>query len=234
MQDPRRIDFNLVMSRKGANDKLDTLHDEIEACDYVCLTDAISNTGNGGELAMEHLGKDAADAMQFGEQKKYRLQVLKDEWGNTPQPGDTVKRITHKPWRDRQGRKLRSSAISAMKRRGDYKAKYEIVREYTIDEKGCVEMPFEDAGHFLTEYGVHFETGYALTGRKELSGGPCKAPNGSMMHVHYWRYQEAPPWVYSQLSKIETKKGKLKRGRKEPKKEEPKKEEPKIDTSAEQ
>lgn len=199
-----RIDYNAILSQTTAVSRIEALEREIEKCDYICLTDAIAGMKLGGNLLFEYLGKNEYEAMLSGNVRKYRIRILQDEWGNKPKPGDKIVRTIQKHHRDKAGRKMRINHVNDMRRRGTYKKEFITERVYVIDDKGCIECPFEDAGWFLSEYGVHFESEprMAICGRKELSGAPCKCPDGTLKHVRYWRYEEAPPWVYDKLPSL--------------------------------
>lgn len=197
-----RVDYNAITAQKTAVGKHEALEREIAKCDYVCLTDAIVSMNAGGAMVFEYLEKEEKERLYTGNPRKFKLRVLRDEWGNEPKPGDKVVRKIERQYRDKAGRKLRINHIHDLQRRGLFEKDFVIRREFEVDEKGCIECLFDDAGHFLLEFGKHFESGMAICGRKELSGGPCRAPDGSMKHVWYWRFDEAPPWVYDKLPSL--------------------------------
>jgi hypothetical protein len=207
MEYEQRIDFNRCLDHRTLDGKLTAFDKEIERVGYVCLTDAIAHRGSGGEYLLEMLGDEYKD--RAVEPRKWKLKVLCNEWGDILKPGDIVERKVTRQFRDRAGRKLRSRAVNQMIIRGGYEKAFVQTFRFEVDEKGCIECDFESAGDFLMDYGVHFETKEGLGGRRELSGGPCKAPDGSMKHVRYWRYEEAPPWVYDKMPSL-TKKRKRK------------------------
>lgn len=215
----QRVNYHHIISPRTIDQRLEALDAEIKRVDYVCLTDAISHMGQGGEMMFEALAEDHRQKVNTGKQRTFKIRVLRDQWGNEPSPGDVVKVKRQKPYRDRAGRKLRSRAINDMKRRGTFDKAFIEIAEYVIDTDGCITCNFEDGGHLLLEFGVHFESREALCGRRELSSGPCKvldengrgmqaeddegkprydeagAPVPLMKHVWYWRYEEAPPWT---------------------------------------
>lgn len=201
-----RINYAYITAPRTMDAKLEALDNEIERVGYICLTDAIAAYDYGGALMFATFDKSPPT-------EKYRIRVLKDEWGNPPKPGDKVTRQIEKPRYDRAGRKLRGRAVNDMKRRGIWEKKYIETREWEIDQFGCIELGWEDAAWLLQSYGVSFETKEGICGRKELSGGPCKAPSGDMLHVHYWRYEEVPPWVEVKPIKQASSDDKPKRGR---------------------
>ena len=119
----------------------------------------------------------------------WKILVLRDEFGNIPNPGDVVVKVNKKPM------KRGTKPISSKERNmaildGSYSEKFENRIEYVVDEKGCIECSFTDAVHFLNLWGVHLKTGRTMTTKKEHSTDPCEAPGGRMLHVHYYRYME--------------------------------------------
>lgn len=194
-----RINYFDVVARKTATDRMQALLAEIEKADYICLTDAIVHMNQGGAMMLPWLADDEINGLRSGRPRKFKIQVLRNEWGVTPPELKTVERKITRPLKDSAGRPLTSRMIADMKRRGDFEKRYIETRVFPIDEKGCIECTYEDAASFLQDYGVHFESGVAICGRRETSSGPCKAPDGQQRHVWYWRYKEAPPEVYERL-----------------------------------
>jgi len=199
------INYAYIVAPRTLDARLEALDRELERVSYISLTDAISYSRSGGALVMETLAAENPS-------RKFKIQVLKDEWGNVPKPGDIVTRKIQKKMVDRAGRKLRGNAVNDMKRRGTFDKKYIDVREFVVDDKGCIECDYDDAGWLLATYGVHCDSDAAMGGRREFSKAPCEAPDGQMMHVHYWRYKEAPPWLYSELPDLTKTEPKKKRG----------------------
>jgi len=207
------VDYARIRHGKTSDERLRAVQEEAQRCEFVSLTDLYTHYDDGGAMMAEYLGADHKQRSNMGQQRMWTIQILQDEWGNKPKPGDVYLREVNKQFRDIAGRKLTGSAINDAKRRGTFRRDFVDVREYVIDERGCISCSFDDAGWMLSEYGVRYDDhGIAICGRRELSGGPCKAPDGSMKHVHYWRYCEAPPWVYESLPKL-NKDGEPKRAR---------------------
>lgn len=201
--DRPRVDYNAIVTQRTLDGRIEAMMREIEKSGYVCLTDAISHYEFGGALMLERLMRDHEDKMPTGEQRRWKLFVMRDEWGNAPKPGEKIVRAVMRKRVDAAGRKMRSRAINDMKRRGTYDKQFVHKREFVVDDKGCIECTIDDAAWFLMEYGVNFESPTeALCGRREISGSPCRAPDGSFKHVWYWRYYEAPPWVYDKMPSI--------------------------------
>jgi len=190
-------------------DEIDSLGEHImEECakdEPPFLSDLILNIDKGGQAIMIALGEREVREAQMSDPDRFRwkIQVLCDEWGNKPQQGDVVTRVANKNLYKRAGIPTSSKEISRSKIDGSYSKRFEDRYDYVVDDKGCVECGFTAAGYFLNVYGVHAVTKYSLTTKPELSGGPSKAPNGDMIHVHYWRYKEMDAAAYEALSEIE-------------------------------
>ena len=197
-----RIDYNAIWSQRTEDGKWDALENEVERVGHVCLSDTLTHLSSGGYMMLEWLGKQEEQNMRAGTEMRWKIRAIQDEWGNEYKPGDKVVRKITKPYRDKAGRKYRSNAINDFKRRGVYDKMFVEKREFIVDDKGCIDCSYDDAAFFLTEFGTHYASGEALCGRRELSSGPCKAPDGSEKHVRYWRYSEAPQDVYDNLPSL--------------------------------
>lgn len=209
-----RINYPVLAQIRNGSQRAEALEQEIAKCDYLCLTDCFANPELGGPLTLQWLDEEAKRDAPSGRMRKFRIRVLRDEWGNQPPDITSVERVITLPLITRDGKQLSSRVLNDMRRRGDFERRYIVRRKYDLDEKGCFEAGYEDAGWFLSTYGIHFDSKIALptNGRRELSASPCRAPDGSMKYIWYWRYEEAPPWVYDELPVLGTK-DKPQRGR---------------------
>jgi hypothetical protein len=197
-----RVDYGVINAARTENQRLELLEQEIERVGYICLTDALVHPDQCGSLMLAWLQNEETRNMRSGTQRKWMIKVIRDAWGKELKPGDFVTRKIMLPLKDRAGRLLTSRVLNKMRQRGAFDKTFIEERKFKVDEKGCIECSYDDAVYFLVDYGVHFETRHAITGRREMSSGPCKAPDDTMRHVWYWRYEEAPPWVYSRLKKL--------------------------------
>jgi len=177
---------------------------ECERTEPPFLSDLILGISDGGQAIMIGLGdrEKRELEMQDGDRFRWKIKVLRDEWGNKLQPGDVVERVVMKGLYKRDGIPVASTEMSRAKVDGSYKDRFENRYRYTVDDKGCVECGFTAAGYFLNVYGVHAITGYSLTTKPVHSTEPSKAPNGQMLHVWYWRYSETDAAMYDALPKI--------------------------------
>ena len=209
----KRIDLGAILNHRKREDKIRSIMDQVNDLEYVCITDPISEPDRGGGLVMEVLGNEEKQRIeQRRDTRKFRIQILRDAWGNPPVPGDIFKIRKERPKKTLDGKKIHGRILQRMKVSGAYEKEFVYYSEYPIDEKGCIETNFEDGGSLLYDYGVHFETNLGICGKREVTKEPCKAPNGQMLSVWYWRYKEAPPWIYETLPVL-TKSEKKKRGR---------------------
>jgi hypothetical protein len=210
-----KIDYAKIAQQPTVAARKKTALEEIKRVDYVCMTDAMMETNRGGQFIMQLCGESEKETLLRGQvPRKYKIRAIKDEWGNLYYPGDVIKRRIEKPKRDIDGNKYTNRALKQMRTSGEYEEMFVYYNEYTVDEKGCIEAMFEDAGYFLGNYGVHYETNFAICGRKEFTRDPCKAPDGQKLHIHYWRFKEMPPEVYETLPRLERPTEPKKRGRK--------------------
>lgn len=178
--------------------------DECAKSEPPFLSDLILNIDKGGQPIMIALGAREQKELQMQDKDRFRwkIKVLCDEWGNKPQPGTIVTRVVMKGLYKRDGIPTSSKGMSRAKVDGSYSSRFEDRYDYEVDDKGCIECGFTAAGYFLNVYGVHSVTGYSLTTKLEHSTGPSKAPDGKMLHVHYWRYKEMDAAMYEAEPKI--------------------------------
>jgi len=146
------------------------------------------------------------------ERLRWKIQVLRDEWGNVPQPGDTVTRRVLKNLYLRDGIPASSADMSRAKINGTFAQDYEEHYTFRVDDKGCISCGFTTAANLLNTYGIHSDTRRPITKKQELSGAPSQAPNGDLLHVHYWRYREVRREEYEALPSLGTTDATPKRG----------------------
>jgi len=166
-----------------------------------CLAELILNLKKGSQHILIELGRllerrNTPDAQRY----KWRLLVLKDEWGQPPVPGEKVIRKISLPLKDAAGPPISSHDISVDVANGTYDKKYKETVEFEIDEKGCITCEFDHAMAFISTWGVHPVTRINV-GRhaQEFSTEPVDCPLGGKRHVHYWRYKEVTPEEYERL-----------------------------------
>ncbi len=202
---------------------IDNFLDSCTADNPPFLSDLIANPDTGGiavSIALEarllEMGRSGQDIF------KWKIQVLCDEWGNKPQPGDFVtvkhqKNIYKKPGKPTPGHEMNRAKID-----GSFEKKFRNVVKYEVDKKGCISVGRDDATYFIQAYGVHPDTNFAMPHGKpqntigrdrqqELSQRPQNTPSGDMMHVWYWRYKEIEKDAYEKLPNLK-KDGSQKRG----------------------
>jgi len=170
------------------------------------LSSCITGFDQGGVYWMEALALQYEQEHDIGDDKKrtlWKIQVLCDEWGNKPIPGEYVTRKIQKPLEHAPGKPLTSMEITIDKMNGVYDDKWTRSVKYKIDAKGCISVRFSDASYLLNVFGIHGKSGSRMSQHtKPHSGDPVKAPNGNMIHVHYWRFKEVDREMYAALPKI--------------------------------
>ncbi|MCK5610766.1 hypothetical protein KAR91_53330 [Candidatus Pacearchaeota archaeon] len=201
-----RLDADEVKKRTDKTDRREYIHEQIAACkkgEAIQISDLIVNAGKWGGAALICLSQDAKSKRDDDEQQmRWNIKVKRDEWGNELGPGDVVLRKTQKILKDRSGHLISPMEMSRALQDGSYDKRFVKVKEFKIDNYGCIECNFEDAVHFLNIWGLHCETGRALTTKKETSKEPVNAPNGQKLHCHYWRYQEMTEDQYAKLPEL--------------------------------
>ena len=202
-----RLNSEEVKKRRQKSARREYIQDVIsKKCtetDPIQLSDLIVNAGNWGGSALVVLGGNHRESIGDGETPMmWKIRVVRDEWGNKLTQGDKVYRRTQKSLKDREDQLLSPAEMSRALQDGSYDERFLKVKEFKVDKKGCITCNFEDAVHFLNIWGMHSETGRALTTKKELSREPVDAPNGQKLHCHYWRYREMTEEQYKALPEL--------------------------------
>lgn len=164
------------------------------------LSDIYVRLNQGGQallIALEHL--EMQENRVGGHPFTWTIQALRDEWGNVPQPGENIERITPINRKNRKHHPVSAGELNAAIVDGSFSERFEQITRYPVDQKGCFRCTFHDAGYFLFNWGVHFRTGHGMCGKEEFSREPVKTQDGQNMHVWYWRYKEIPASMYDQL-----------------------------------
>jgi hypothetical protein len=196
-----RINYHVVSSIRSNAERHRAIKMELARAKYVCITDAIMNRKRGGNYVLEHLDVENKEGMydpdtrfhNRNNRRTWKIKALCNEWGEPYKPGDMVIWTENLPYKDDLGRKVSGRDVNAAIIRGEghlYKRKQGL----EVDENGCIECDYAQAATLLQGYGVHYETGFAICGKREKMRDKCEAPDGTMKHVHYWRFKEVPPW----------------------------------------
>jgi hypothetical protein len=205
-----KIDMSEVRRRNSNFDDLNVYIDDFLSIkcspdDPPFLSDLLVEAENGSIPVLQALEQNWEEQREFPEQQfRWNIQILRDEWGNEPSPGDIIYRKIRRPLDKRLGKPIPSSKLSMMKRNGTYKKKFIHEVPYKVDEKGCISVSFRDAAFFLNVFGVHSESNEPLSRSHvdPMSTEPVDTPCGDKLHVWYWRYQEASKEQYAELPKI--------------------------------
>lgn len=144
------------------------------------------------------------------DEPKYILEVLRDEWGNVPSPGEYYIRYEEKPLTQKNKKIIPSDKLSIWKRQGVYKERMMRKRKWKVDEKGCIRVSAKHALYFLSKYGVNGKTGGIMSyyGRPH-SREPVPVPGNAnhKLHVHYLRFREVEKSEWEAMPKREKTKG---------------------------
>ena len=185
----KHIDYNMISNTRGMNEKMQRLEEEIDRCEYVCLTDALDQRERGGQLALLFLDDELKFDKRDDGPRMWRLRVLRHADGKPVKPGDKIVRRIPRPLKDRAGNKINSRSVNRMIQSGEYERNYVRKKTFVVDRDGCISCSYQDAGYFLTSFGVHYTTGFAICGKREVSGGGGKAKA-----TWNWLYVEEVPW----------------------------------------
>lgn len=176
---------------------------KFKADDPPYLSDVYVNLVDGGQTALIALDRQEKSQMRPGGHPfTWKILVRRDEWGNPPSPGDKIRRVIPINRKDEDSRPVSPKVFNSARVDGSFANRFEEVREFVVDSKGCITCGFQDAGYFLFNWGIHHKTGYGLSNKPEYSSEPVHppgAPEGTMMHVHYWRYSEVDAEDYEKL-----------------------------------
>lgn len=196
------FDLNQFRSIVDRNEKIDAIKSALYQApedDPPYLSDLIVSDDDAITVALSDMEQEAMRTRRDG--LTWRLLVIRDEWGNVPQPGEAIDRIIPINRKTRDGKPVSAKDINRAMVDGSYSKKYEDNRSYTIDEKGCISCSFSDAVYFLKHWGIHGKTRTGITYHPEHSQEPCIAPNGQKLHVWYWRFAEVDNAEYAKLGK---------------------------------
>jgi hypothetical protein len=192
---------------KDLNGYIDNiLNNQCSPDDPPYLSDLIVGFNQGGVFLMEALGEkfvddvDMPDTLRF----KWHLQVLRDEWGNPPNPGDVVTRRIQKPHKHGEGKPCTADEINFDIMNGEYEKKWIKKIPFEVDKKGCITVGFSTAVSLLRQFGIHGKSGHNMSIHVvEHSGDPVPCPDGQMRHVWYRRFKEVDKEEYSKLPEIQ-------------------------------
>jgi len=205
-----RIDFsvfNTYNTKEALHDYCEKIARNMDFDDPICLSDCLAGHDDGGQLLRIKIAEyDSECTFLQIPRPTWRIKVIRDEWGNPPNPGDKIGRRYKRPLtKERNGETIPYSGdeLSKMIAMGTYEQKFHTYKYFTVDEKGCIECTFHDAIYFLNLWGIHFSTGMRLTSKEEHSTEPVECPDGQERHVWYWRYKECPNDIYNKLPILE-------------------------------
>ncbi len=194
----------LAISNRDLNNYIDAELAKCEPDTPPALTDLIISEQEGGLQVLQALEAYYKDLHIPDEQRfKWKLIVMRDEWGNVPQPGEDYILQLKKPYKHANGKDVTIGQINIDKATGLHDEKW--IREvpYKVDAKGCITCTYDHAMIFLRRSGVHYKTGKGgppLSMHKDPhSPEPAKCPDGSQKHKWYWLVKEISAADYEAL-----------------------------------
>lgn len=132
---------------------------------------------------------------------RWRILVLRDEWGNEVKPGSSVIRPIPINRIKRDGDLVTPRELSKARRDGSF-ARYEYLKAFPVDARGCFTCDFDDAVYFIHNWGFNRKTKTAVTKKPEYSYEPVDLRDpakGMKKHIRYWRYAEMDKEDYAKL-----------------------------------
>jgi hypothetical protein len=169
------------------------------------LSDLLADRGGNGGIVNREIGFSEQAKLQGMDLESilmFRIQYIRDEFGNDPVPGEYAYHKSIKFSKRLEPMAKRTLA----KQRGTYEQEFLDIRKYKIDEKGCFKCPFESAVYFLINHGLHAITGIPLNSKEEVTRNAWKSHDGkTMRHIWNWRYREMTDELYRGLPVIKSK-----------------------------
>lgn len=187
-----RFDLNSIRGIDNKNLRSKVVKDFLNKCtpdDPPLLSDLLADKGSYGGVVIREIGFQEQERMQFfpDDVYKFKIKVIRDEWGKELKPGDKVYHKSMKPNKRLADNDMKANA----KRMGTYEKDFLNVRAFEIDKDGCITCRFESAVYFLNNYGIHALTDMPVTNKQELSRNASKDKSGKLTrHIWYWRYKE--------------------------------------------
>ena len=198
---------NLASNSRDLNNFMDAFLAKCSPDDPPYMSDCLVAFNNGGVHVMEaleakHINDQSIDR-PFEQRFRWKLQCIRDEWGQPVKPGDVIEHIIHRSPEHGPGKPMTSGEISELKMNGFYERDWVTRIPYKVDEKGCITCGYVATSYFLQKYGIHGKTGAIISHHKvPNSADPQEAPKEGMKHVHYWRFKEVDTGDYEQLAVI--------------------------------
>lgn len=198
---------HIASNSRDLNNYIDGLFAKCTPDDPPYMSDLLLGFNAGGVHVMEALEarfkEDQSIERPMEQRFRWKLKVLKDEWGQPVKPGDTVEHVVHRSPNHGKGKPMTSGEISVLKMNGFYERDWVTRIPYVVDEKGCITCGFVATSYFLQKFGIHGKTGAIISHHKvEHSGDPQVAPKEGMKHAWYWRFKEVDAEDYGKLAVI--------------------------------
>jgi len=144
-------------------------------------------------------------ALREDKRELYYLKVIRDEWGNDPHPGDKVRRKFKRSLKTKgpEPVPIPVQTLNTWKRAGVYDERRYYYTDYEVDKKGCIKVNAADAEYFLSNWGVHSDSGMPISYHPiPHSEDPAPCPAGGKLYVWYYRFEEVDASKYAQLEPI--------------------------------
>lgn len=200
------IDFSKIAAQTGRDYKTRAILSEVDrvGINNVMISDCLVNVDRDGLMVMRTLHNHFMQNRDLF----YKIHVIQDLWGNPVKPGQKIEWKAGMKKRDPFGKKYSIQQIKNFQRRGELR-QIEIWHNATVDDKGCINVSFEDAAILLSERGVHYLSKEPITTMPEKSKITIDPKTNKPVKPvqFFWLYEEVNLEDYVNLPSL-TKKSK--------------------------
>lgn len=207
-----KIDFQKIKDLRGSKAKEEYCTGLVSAMtqrDVCSLSEVLANLDVGGGPVCVALSNDERMKRDMESPTlKWKLFARCDDWGTPYAPGDSVKYTTPKNMKDSKFHPVGASVINAAITDGSFSERFQNVKEFKVDSKGCIEVPYTVAMFFLKHYGYVYGRKVGLCNKREIAKDPARSPDGTMKHIWHWRFAEINDQTYATLPDLARKKTK--------------------------
>lgn len=163
----KNIDYNELIREPDLKHNIGIVKEHIAKAQIPCLSDAIVRRQRGGQYVIKALHEEitrkglmdpTTRRLNDPSEYKWKLKCIAHKDGRPPQPGDKISYVVHTAT-TYQGIPVSNTIIQDLAREG---ISLKQIRDYVLDDDCCFTCTFDPALYFLTQFGVHYDTGQML------------------------------------------------------------------------
>jgi hypothetical protein len=206
----KHINWKAIADAQPGMDRSATIRSEIERVGYVSLSDCFVNRRRASSQVLMVLDEFDKDPMrdpinrgkQTREPRMYRIKCLRRANGDEIKPGDEItwKRQVYTRANDGTNKPYTQQDVEEIRRRGMGEV-LQATGRATVDDYGCITIPYRDAAQLISLNGQHYgvtDSQGKKTGVTTLREVTTRAVviNGETeyrQHRWNWLYEEVPP-----------------------------------------